>query len=161
MSSKNKVQPHESIIKETTSFPTATNTKLSSTWLVRKLKDSPAEQLAIIEKIRTGVTKNEWKDFIKYIEVDEKDFEKILPSSKRKMQNKNIFNQEISERIYEISHLFGLGYEVFDSPEKFKNWLFTHSKALGNKKPFDFLDSSLGFNVVENEITRIQYNVYC
>ncbi len=77
------------------------------------------------------------------------------------MQNKNIYNQETSERIYEISHLFGLGYEVFDSPEQFKNWLFTPSKALGNKKPFDFLDSSLGFIVVENEITRIQFNVYC
>lgn len=161
MSSKKQVKPHESIIKENTSFPTATNTKLSPTWLVRKLKDSPAEQLAIIEKIRTGVTKKEWKDFIMYIEADEKDFKKILPRSISSMQKKDIYNQKTSERIYEIARLFGLGYEVFDSPEKFKNWLFTPSKALGNKKPFDFLDSSLGFNVVENEITRVQYNDYC
>lgn len=157
MSSKEIIK---SQIKDTP-YSGAANNKYSPSWVLDNSDDSPAYKLALIEKIRTGVTKKEWKDFIKYIEVDEKDFEKILPSSKRKMQNKNIFNQETSERIYEISHLFGLGYEVFDSPEKFKNWLFTHSKALGNKKPFDFLDSSLGFIVVENEITRVQYNVYC
>jgi uncharacterized protein (DUF2384 family) len=36
----------------------------------------------------------------------------------------------------------------------------TPSKALGNKKPFDLLDCSFGFEIVENEIARIQHNVY-
>ncbi len=27
-------------------------------------------------------------------------------------------------------------------------------------KPFELLDSSLGFKIVENEILRIQHNVY-
>jgi ribosome-associated toxin RatA of RatAB toxin-antitoxin module len=29
-----------------------------------------------------------------------------------------------------------------------------------NKIPFELLDSSFGFEMVENEIVRIQYNVY-
>jgi putative toxin-antitoxin system antitoxin component (TIGR02293 family) len=49
---------------------------------------------------------------------------------------------------------------VFDSQDQFKQWLVTPSKALGNKTPFELLDSSFGFEVVENEIVRIQYNVY-
>ena len=53
-----------------------------------------------------------------------------------------------------------LGYEVFDSKEDFKKWLMTPVRTLGNKIPFELLDSSFGFEMVENEIIRIQYNIY-
>ncbi|RUM61913.1 MAG: antitoxin of toxin-antitoxin stability system, partial [Sulfurimonas sp.] len=94
------------------------------------------------------------------LESTEKEFIHILPASLSSMQKKKVYSKETSERIYELARLFGLGYEVFDSKDDFKNWLFTPSKALGNKKPYDLLDSSLGFQMVENEIVRIQYNVY-
>ena len=76
------------------------------------------------------------------------------------MQKKTVYGKETSERIYELAKLFGLGYEIFDSKDDFKKWLRTPSKALGNKIPFDLLDSSFGFELVENEMIRIQYNVY-
>jgi putative toxin-antitoxin system antitoxin component (TIGR02293 family) len=90
----------------------------------------------------------------------EKEFADILPVSISSMQKKSVYGKETSERIYELAKLFGLGYEVFDSKEDFKNWLMTPSRALGDKKPFELLDSSFGFEMVENEIVRIQYNVY-
>ena len=76
------------------------------------------------------------------------------------MQKKTVYGKETSERIYELAKLFGLGYEIFDSKDDFKKWLRTPSKALGNKIPFDLLDSSFGFELVQNEKIRIQYNVY-
>jgi putative toxin-antitoxin system antitoxin component (TIGR02293 family) len=76
------------------------------------------------------------------------------------MQKKDVYGKETSERIYELAKLFGLGYEVFDTKDDFKRWLRTPSKALGEKMPFELLDSSFGFELVENEIVRIQYNVY-
>ncbi|MEX0986625.1 MAG: MbcA/ParS/Xre antitoxin family protein, partial [Bacteroidales bacterium] len=76
------------------------------------------------------------------------------------LQKKSVYDRETSERIYELAKLFSLGHEVFDSKEDFRGWLMTPSKALGNKKPWDLLDSSLGFDMVENEISRIKYNVY-
>lgn len=160
MNSTNKIKSQRSACKKVSSGSAFRTTKYSPSWVVSNPNDAPGYNLALIEKIRIGVTKKDWKELITFIKANEKDFEKILPSSISSMQKKDVYNQETSERIYEISRLFGLGYEVFDSPEKFKNWLFTPSKALGDKKPFDFLDSSLGFNVVENEIIRIQYNVY-
>lgn len=160
MNSTNKIKSQRSASKKVSSGSAFRITKYSPSWVVSNPNGAPGYNLALIEKIRTGVTKKDWKELIWFIKANEKDFEKILPSSISSMQKKEVYNQETSERIYEISRLFGLGYEVFDSPEKFKNWLFTPSKALGDKKPFDFLDSSLGFNVVENEIIRIQYNVY-
>jgi len=134
--------------------------KYSPSWVVNHPKDAPGYHLELIERIRKGVKKSDWKDLIHHIGSTEKEFEDILPTSISSMQKKEVYSLETSERIYEISRLYGLGYEVFDSPNQFKNWLMTPSKALGNKRPFDFLDSSFGFEIVTNEIIRIQYNVY-
>lgn len=134
--------------------------KFSPSWVVLYPKDAPGYKLELIDRIRKGVRKLEWKELINNLGATEKEFEFILPTSISSMQKKDIYDQETSERIYEISRIFGLGFKVFDSPEKFKQWLMTPSKTLSNKRPFDLLDSSFGFELVENEIIRIQYNVY-
>ena len=147
-SSKKAVKPDGRIVK------------LSPSWVVRHPKDAPGYKLELIDQIRNGVKKSDWKELLHFIGATEKEFEFILPTSISSMQKKEVYDQETFERIYEISRLFGLGYEVFDHPEQFKQWLITPSKALGNKTPFELLDSSFGFEVVENEMIRIQYNVY-
>lgn len=134
--------------------------KYSPTWVVMHAKDAPGYKLEVIDRIRDGVKKNDWKHLISYLGSTEKEFANILPVSISSMQKKNVYGKETSERIYELARLFGLGHEVFDSEEDFKEWLITPSKALGGKKPFELLDSSFGFEMVENEIVRIQYNVY-
>ncbi len=134
--------------------------KFSPAWVVVNSKDALGYKLELIDRIRDGVKKTDWKQLIHNIGSTEKEFEAILPASISSMQKKTIYSKETSERIYELARLFGLGYEVFDSRDDFKNWLMTPSKSLGNKKPFELLDSSLGFEMVESEIVRIQYNVY-
>lgn len=134
--------------------------EFSPSWVVFQANNAPGIKLELIERIRTGVKKEDWKQLIEDLGTTEKEFENILPTSISSMQKKKVYDKETSERIYEISRLFGLGFEVFDSREDFKSWLLTPSKALGDKKPFELLDSSIGFELVENEIIRIQYNVY-
>lgn len=134
--------------------------KFTPAWVAINSKDAPGYKLELIDRIRDGVKKTDWKHLISYLGSTEKEFANILPASISSMQKKKVYGKETSERIYELARLFGLGYEVFDSKEDFKNWLMTPSRALGNKKPFELLDSSFGFEMVENEIVRIQYNVY-
>lgn len=134
--------------------------KFSPSWCVMHAKEAPGYQMELIDRIRQGVKKSDWKQLIHIIGSTEKEFEYILPTSISSMQKKSVYGKETSERIYELARLFGLGYEVFDSKEDFKNWLLTPSKPLGGKSPFELLDSSFGFKMVENEIVRIQYNVY-
>lgn len=136
------------------------HTKFSPSWVLVHSKDTPGFKLELIDRIREGVKKSDWKQLIQYTDSTEKEFEHILPASISSMQKKMIYGKETSERIYELAKLFGLGYEVFDTKDDFKRWLRTPSKALGNKMPFELLDSSFGFELVENEIIRIQYNVY-
>jgi uncharacterized protein (DUF2384 family) len=59
------------------------------------------------------------------------------------MQKKWVYSKETSERIYELTLLFGLGYDVLIL-KKILNWLMTPSRTLGNKIPFELLDSSFG-----------------
>lgn len=136
------------------------HTKFSPSWVVMNSKDAPGYKMELIGRIREGVRKADWKDLIQFTGSTEKEFENILPGSISSMQKKAVYDKETSERIYEVARLFGLGYEVFDSKGDFKQWLMTPSKTLGNKVPFDLLDSSFGFEMVENEIVRIQHNVY-
>ena len=135
-------------------------TKFSPSWVVVNSKDAPGFKMELIGRIREGVKKADWKQLINFTGSTEKEFEHILPVSISSMQKKTVYGKETSERIYELARLFGMGYEVFDSKEDFKKWLMTPSRTLGNKIPFELLDSSFGFEMVENEIIRIQYNVY-
>jgi putative toxin-antitoxin system antitoxin component (TIGR02293 family) len=135
-------------------------TKYSPSWVVMHAKDAPGFKMELIGRIREGVKKTDWKQLIHFTDSTEKEFEHILPASISSMQKKTVYGKETSERIYELAKLFGLGYEVFDSKEDFKKWLMTPVRTLGNKIPFELLDSSFGFEMVENEIIRIQYNVY-
>lgn len=134
--------------------------EFSPSWVVLHGKDAPGYKMELISRIREGVKKTDWKQLIQFTGSTEKEFEHILPASISSMQKKAVYSKETSERIYEVARLFGLGYEVFDSKEDFKQWLMTPLKTLGDKVPFGLLDSSFGFEMVENEIVRIQYNVY-
>ena len=148
------------VIKMNTTLKSDAPPMFSPYWVLLNSKDAPGFQLELIEHIRQGVKKTDWKQLIQFTGSTEKEFEHILPASISSMQKKSIYSKETSERIYELARLFGLGYDVFDTKEDFKQWLMTPSKALGNKIPFELLDSSFGFEMVENEIARIQYNVY-
>lgn len=158
-SNKKRSRTGAVIAKKRLKYP-ARIIKYSPSWVVANSADAPGFKLEVIDRIRKGVKKSDWKQLIQATGSTEKEFEHILPGSISSMQKKKVYGKETSERIYELARLFGLGHEVFDTKENFKKWLLTPSKTLGDKIPFDLLDSSFGFEMVENEIIRIQYNVY-
>ncbi|MBA3828116.1 MAG: DUF2384 domain-containing protein [Taibaiella sp.] len=68
-------------------------------------------------------------------------------------------SQEQSERMIEVARLYSRGEEVFGSLPLFKEWMDTMLMPLGNKKPKEFLDTSLGINMLINELGRIEHGV--
>lgn len=132
----------------------------SPSWVVEHANSTTDYKLLLIDRIRVGVKKSEWKELLRGIGHTEKELEFMLPTSISSMQKRDVYSKETSERIYELAELYALGYSVFDTKEDFKKWLMTPSPALGERTPFELLDSSFGFDLVEQEILRIQYNVY-
>jgi putative toxin-antitoxin system antitoxin component (TIGR02293 family) len=65
-----------------------------------------------------------------------------------------------SERAIELARLYSKGEDVFGSLDEFKQWMETSVLALGNKKPREFLDTSLGIDILLTELGRIEYGVF-
>ncbi len=80
------------------------------------------------------------------------DFISCIPKQK--------LNAEQSERVIELAKLYSRGEEVFDSLDAFKEWMDNRIMALGNKKPKEFLDTSLGIEMLMNELGRIEQGIF-
>jgi putative toxin-antitoxin system antitoxin component (TIGR02293 family) len=78
----------------------------------------------------------------------------------RRYDDKSNLNIEQSERIIELNNLYQFGIEVLGSLDNFKIWINSPILALGQKKPKEFLDTSLGINMLKNILGRIQYGVF-
>jgi len=68
--------------------------------------------------------------------------------------------QDQSEGIVEMAMLYSRGEEVFGSMDKFKDWMNTQLQPFGNKKPKEFLDTSLGIGMIMDELGRIQHGIF-
>ena len=69
-------------------------------------------------------------------------------------------SQEQSERMIEMARLYSRGEEVFGTMDKFKQWMDNTILALGNKKPKEYLDTSMGINMLMNELGRIEHGIF-
>lgn len=78
----------------------------------------------------------------------------------RRYTDEQKLNPEQSERIIELANLYARGEEVFENLDNFKKWMDTSILALGNKKPKDFLDTSIGIELLMDELGRIQHGVF-
>ena len=78
----------------------------------------------------------------------------------RRYDDKTVLNTEQSERIVELNNLYRYGIEVFGSLSDFKQWVNSPVLALGDKKPREFLDTSLGITILKKILGRIEHGVY-
>ncbi|MES2797622.1 MAG: antitoxin Xre/MbcA/ParS toxin-binding domain-containing protein [Bacteroidota bacterium] len=70
--------------------------------------------------------------------------------------NKNL-DTITGEQALKIVALFKKGYEVFGSLPVFRNWLTKPQYGLGRQIPFDLMETSLGIDLITEELIRIEY----
>lgn len=51
--------------------------------------------------------------------------------------------------------------EVLGSREAAKSWMLRPAMGLDQQRPIDLLRTDLGTEVVEDFLTRLEFNVYC
>jgi putative toxin-antitoxin system antitoxin component (TIGR02293 family) len=69
------------------------------------------------------------------------------------------FDPVSSERIIEITLLYKQAVEVFGSKKKLDIWLDIQNIALGGARPKELFDSTLGIQLIRNELTRIEHGI--
>jgi len=116
-----------------------------------------------INIIRKGLTRKSLDYLMKYTGISSLEMADIIHTSDRTLRrytSDTVLNPEQSERALEIARLYTRGEEVFESLDAFKTWMDSTVMALGNKKPKEFLDTSLGIEILMEELGRIEHGVF-
>jgi putative toxin-antitoxin system antitoxin component (TIGR02293 family) len=78
----------------------------------------------------------------------------------RRYKPSKLLNPEQSERVIELARLYSRGEEVFEHLDGFREWMHSTVLSLGNKQPKEFLDTSLGIELLLDELGRIEHGVF-
>jgi putative toxin-antitoxin system antitoxin component (TIGR02293 family) len=116
----------------------------------------------LIELGKEGISKKALNHLIEYSSLTLSQITKLLPISERTIQRYSAsdrFNSAVSEQILEIAYIVAQGEEVFGDMKKFLAWMNYENPVLGNKKPFDLLNSRFGTDLIIDELGRIEHGV--
>ncbi|MBN8785746.1 MAG: DUF2384 domain-containing protein [Terrimonas sp.] len=116
-----------------------------------------------ISVIRSGIPKKALDNLMDNTGITVPEITKIIRTSDRTLRRyaaTQKLNPEQSERLIELARLYSRGEEVFGSMEGFKTWMDSAVMALDNKKPKEFLDTSIGIDMLMNELGRIEHGIF-
>lgn len=122
-------------------------------------------KMLVIHSIRRGLSYRLFDSIKEITPFTEEDWADYLDLSLRTLQrhkneNKYHFKSIHSEKILELAEVTNFGKEVFNSKEKFYEWLNLPSFALGNLQPSELLKDSYGKELVMAELNRIDQGIF-
>lgn len=116
----------------------------------------------LISLVRSGIKAKNLNSIQKFTSLSESELSHILPISKRQLErydSSHKLNKEITAHIIQIIELFKKGYKLFGE-EKFSLWIRTPNKVLDQNRPYELMDTSIGIELIEDVIGRIEHGVY-
>jgi len=116
-----------------------------------------------IELSRNGIDKKSLLHLLKTIDFDLKELAAILHVSERTIQRYSLnkkLSVEISTKVIQLAKLYAKGEGVFGGLDNFKNWMNHPNMALAKKKPKDLLDTTFGFQLLNEELIRIEQGIF-
>ncbi|MDM9630909.1 type II RES/Xre toxin-antitoxin system antitoxin [Robiginitalea aurantiaca] len=117
----------------------------------------------LIKLVREGIPYPEFAKILDFAPFTAKEWAKYLNISSRTLERhreeRKVFRQQQSERIVSIYQLLHYGRTVFENQEHFYTWMDSVNIAFGRIRPKDLLDTSIGIDMVRDELGRIQHGV--
>ena len=129
----------------------------------RKTKKPSNSSFAYMRIIKGGLKNKSIKSFIKHSNLTQKQVSRLIHISERTLQRNppdKVINIGTSEKLVELSRLFYKGIEVFNDKEKFNTWLNRPNKSLEDQKPIELIETSLGIDLVFDELLKIEHGVF-
>ncbi len=116
-----------------------------------------------ISVIRDGVPKKALDHLLSITGITTGEVSGIIRISDRTLRrytSKQKLSPVQSEKIIELARLYSRGEEVFGTLGRFREWMDDTVMALGNKTPKAFLDTSLGIEMLMDELGRIEQGIF-
>ncbi len=117
--------------------------------------------LALSER---GVTKQALLRLSQTLSLSKKEIASVLQVSERTLQRygeRQVLGAVISGRVVHLAELVQTGLDIYgDDREGFVAWLRSPSIALGGRAPMQLLNSSIGTQMVIDELIRMAHGVY-
>ena len=116
-----------------------------------------------IELSRNGINKRNLIFLSQKIGFDLKELSRVLHISERTLHRytaAKTLSPEVSERALQLAKLYCKGEEVFGALTQFKKWMSHPNRALGMKEPKSLLDTTFGFQLINEELTKIEYGIF-
>jgi putative toxin-antitoxin system antitoxin component (TIGR02293 family) len=124
---------------------------------------STANDFDLIRFTRQGFKKRAILTLAKKISLTLQELAGIMHISERTLQrydDNEIIKTEYSEKAVELARLYTRGEEVFGSLDRFKLWMKTPVHVFRGETPVSLLDTSVGFNIIFNELGRIEHGIF-
>lgn len=144
-------------------IPATKEKKAVQRWL--QIEHAPFQkraQFAYLKIIKQGIKTRAVDSFAAHSLLSKKQVSKLLHVSPRTLQ-RNVekrLDTPSSERLLELTRLYILGEEVLGSTQKFNTWLKRNSQALSDQRPIELLETSMGIGMIEDELIRIEFDVF-
>lgn len=119
--------------------------------------------LDLINLSREGIKKDAIKSLNNYLDITMEQMAKLLGTTYRNLYRKDgneVLDNIKTEKAIELATFARRGVQVIGSEDGFKKWLKTPIKALSNKAPLDFLDTTFGIQLVLKVLGRMEHGVY-
>ncbi|MCF8448631.1 MAG: DUF2384 domain-containing protein [Taibaiella sp.] len=116
-----------------------------------------------IDIIRSGIPRQVMDHLMLVADISLSEMAAITHTSDRTLRRytpNQKLSQEQSERMIELARLYTRGEEVFGTLADFRQWMDTKLIPFGDKKPKEYLDTSLGIGIIMEELGRIQYGIF-
>jgi putative toxin-antitoxin system antitoxin component (TIGR02293 family) len=117
----------------------------------------------LVDLVRAGVTRRAYDKMLAATGLSNTELADLIHISDRTLRRykpDQTFSAEQSERMVELASLYSRGAEVFETLERFKEWISRPQIAFGNEAPKSYLDTSIGIGMIMDELGRIEHGIF-
>ncbi len=116
-----------------------------------------------IQLSRDGIIKKALMNLSQQLSFSLSEVARILHISERTLQryaDDEKLSADTSERAILLSQLYQHGTQVFGDLENFKEWMRTPLPAFNYQPPISLLDTTFGFQLIQDELGKIAHGIF-
>ncbi|MCG6658264.1 DUF2384 domain-containing protein [Halomonas campisalis] len=134
--------------------------------LIGSRADKARSAFEIHELIEQGLPSQDIISFVESIDLfhDKMVVAKVIGMSERtlyrRVKNPEPLSAEQSSRAWRFAEILTRAEDVFGDPEEAQRWMNTPAMGLEGRKPIDLITTQVGYELVDDFLTRMDYGVY-